>query len=306
MKLPCLIKEMDFEAYLDDPAPAPSLTSSIVKKMLSSTPRHVWEENRRLNPDFEEEQKSMFDLGAASHHLLIGGGADLAVVDAKAWNTKVAKAARAAAYEEGLTPILEHQMERAEAMAEVAEFEFVKNKDIGFLFHADTPMEPEASIFWDEGGICCRCRPDIYYKKKGEAPIIVHYKTTEVKISAHTLHTYAANQHWDVIHVHYHAGVKALTGESPRQYFAIQENKPPYLCMVANLDGLFVSAAELLRKQIVQTWKYCLEKSFWPGHDINTLTLYPPPWHENEKKIEAYEEKVVPGYLEGVKALHGK
>jgi hypothetical protein len=63
------------DAYHADPAPAPSLSSSIAKTILHQTPRHAWFEHPRLNPNFEPKDDSKFDLGSVAHELLLGKGA---------------------------------------------------------------------------------------------------------------------------------------------------------------------------------------------------------------------------------------
>ena len=86
--LPILVEDFDFPTYLGDPAPSPSLTSSLVRELLQTAPRKVWENCARLNPDYKEKKKDIFDLGSAAHALFIGEGSEIVVVNEDDWRTK--------------------------------------------------------------------------------------------------------------------------------------------------------------------------------------------------------------------------
>lgn len=280
MQLPALIEGMSFPAYLADPADRPSVTSSIIRKLLETAPRAVWEDNRRLNPEYEEKEERKFDLGKAAHAQWVGEGEPIVVIEADSFRSAAARAERDEAYLVGHTPVLAKEMDRVCAMAdEAAEF---------FGAHPGTGphigrAKREASLFWREAAVTCRCRPDFFAlgAELGDPPIIIHYKSTGTTINPHGLARFAANQGWDMIAAHYHAGVLALTGKASTQLFAIQENIPPYLGIVAELDHAFVATAEMRRQRAMHIWARCLDTGNWPRHANMTIKLSPPPWHEN-------------------------
>ena len=274
--LPVLVEDIDFPTYLSDPAPEPSITSSLVRDLLQTAPRKVWQHCARLNPDFEAEEKGIFDLGSAAHALFVGGGAEIVVVDAKDWRTKVAKEEKAAAYAAGKTPIKIADMHRVEAMAEAAKKQFGQHRELRDI----QALEPfrEASIFWREAGVICRCRPDFFLT---EPPAIIHYKTTGTNLNPYTLSKYAASLGWELIAAHYAAGVKALTGKDPQQFFAVQETTPPYLVLVAQLDDAFLDLGRQRRQRALNIWTWCLRENKWPAWPNGTVVLEAPPWHEN-------------------------
>ena len=280
--LPILVEGMDFPSYLKDPAPSPSLTSSLVRDLLQTAPRKVWENCSRLNPDYKEKKKDIFDLGSAAHAQFIGEGAEIVVVDADDWRTKIAKEAKAAAYKAGMTPIKIADMRRVEAMAKAAKEQFGLHpqlRDILTVRAVETYRE--ASIFWHEAGATCRCRPDLYVG--GGSPAIIHYKTTGTTLNPWTLSKYAASLGWELIAAHYAAGVRALTGKTPCQYFAVQETSPPYLCLVAELDQAFLELGQQRRKRALYIWEWCLREDKWPTWPPGTVVLEAPPWHENDQ-----------------------
>jgi hypothetical protein len=85
------ISDADYRA---DPCPVPSLTQSLCKVILAGSPKHAWTESPRLNPNFEPDDDAKFDVGNASHRLVLGRGKDFEIVDAADWRTKAAQEAR--------------------------------------------------------------------------------------------------------------------------------------------------------------------------------------------------------------------
>ena len=275
---PRLIEDMSFADYLGDPAPEPSVTAGILRELLTGTPRHVWERTPRLNKRTPRpENKAAFDLGSAAHALFVGHGAALDVIPADNWRTNAAKDLRVAAYNAGHTPILEKDYMRAEAMDLAATAQFGQHAEIGPLLPA---MQREATILWADVGVTNRCRPD-FVDLDHDFPVIVHYKTTATRLNPAALPRFAAGQGWDMTAAHYAAGVKALTGTAPRQFFAIQENTPPYLGVVVELDRIFVACGDMCRELALGIWAKCLRENAWPGYPSGTLRLECPPWHES-------------------------
>jgi hypothetical protein len=270
--------EMDFPTYLADPMPDPSMTSSLVRDLLSTAPRKIWEKTKRLNKNAEDTNKAAFDLGTAAHALFTGSGEPIAVIDAKAFNTAVAKQQRDDAYAQGKTPILIGNMPRVEAMAKAALAQFRENPDIGpYLRGEKGPLLREATILWNEDGVMHRCRPDFYSPTDN---VIIHYKTTGVSIAPNELSRYAANSGWYLTAAHYGNGAKALASKPPKQFFAVQETDAPHLGLVAELDATFMAAAHMRRERAMMIWGRCLSTNTWPGFPNRTVKLECPEWLE--------------------------
>lgn len=280
MKLPCMIpaEEMDFKTYLADPAPMPSMTSSLVRELLSTAPRKVWEGTSRLNKNAEPTNKATFDLGTAAHALFTGSGEPIAVIDAAAFNTSAAKAARDLAYSQGKTPILVGNMPRVEAMAKAAKDQFSDNPDIGPLLRGEKgELLREVTFIWTESGVMHRCRPDFYHP---ETNTLIHYKTTGVSIAPSELSRYASNSGWYLTAAHYGAGIKAYCGREPKQVFAVQETDAPHLTAVCELDNTFMGLAQMRRDRAITIWARCLREKTWPGFPNRTIKLECPEWLE--------------------------
>jgi len=127
--------------HADNFLPEPSLSSSIAKLLVTpgGTPLHAWTESARLNPEFEREEKTMFDLGAAAHALLLGDPRDFEICDYPDWRAKGAPFAREQARKVGMIPILAKHWERTIEMVAAARAQ----RGHGEREHA----EPEVEIF---------------------------------------------------------------------------------------------------------------------------------------------------------------
>ncbi len=99
---------MPADRYHADPAPEPSLSSSIAKVLLEQSPRHAWHQHPRLNPDMDagSDPTRAKEIGTVAHKLILGRGADVETINAQDYKTGVAKETRARAYVEGRAPIL--------------------------------------------------------------------------------------------------------------------------------------------------------------------------------------------------------
>lgn len=269
-----LIRDMPFDQYLADPCPEPSLTSSLVRRLLSTAPRRVWHETKRLNPDAPSNDREIFDIGTVAHALFTGEGNEVEVIEAADWRTKAAQEARDAARADGKTPILRKHKDAVDVMAAEAHAQFGANPDIGPLLK---DALREATITWTELGVMHRARPDFYHV---EANAIIHYKTTGVEIGPASAAKYAAGAGWDMIAAHYEAAGVAAAGSPPRQFFAVQETAAPHLCLVTELDATFLAEARARRKRAIEIWAKCLRTGNWPGNINRTIKLECPEWHE--------------------------
>src|SRR4051812_46738879 len=80
--------------YHADPCPAPSLTQSVAKILLAKSPLHAWHAHPRLNPDYQHNDDTKFDVGNIAHKMLLGRGKQIEVLEFDDWRTKAAKEAR--------------------------------------------------------------------------------------------------------------------------------------------------------------------------------------------------------------------
>jgi len=224
---------IDEAAYHADPCVAPSLSSSVAHILLERSPWHAWTAHPRLNPAFEPEDKTTFDLGRGAHAVMLGGPALIAVIDAPDWRTKDAKAARDAARAAGQTPILAHHMAEVDAMVRAGRSQIAAQSD-----QADSDAfmpvlgTPEQTLVWREGDSWCRARLDW---KPNAGHIFHDYKTTGASAHPDAWVRTAYGMGADLQAGFYRRGIRAvLKIEKPEFRFVVQENTPPYaLCVIA-------------------------------------------------------------------------
>lgn len=198
-------------AYHADPAPEPSLSSSIAKVLLEQSPRHAWQQHPRLNPAGIEEASTPtrpMEIGTVVHALLLGRGGKIVVVSGDSYQKKDAQAARAAAYGAGDCPILETDLAKAEAIVAAAREQLA---EAGF---ADAFAEgmPEPVLIWkDKAGPWCRAMVDWLFIGDGTATII-DIKTSNTSISPHgdALAWKVADMAYDVSAAFYERGLATL------------------------------------------------------------------------------------------------
>ena len=152
------IYDIGEDEYHADPCPTPSLSNSIAVTMIDQSPIHAWAKHPKLNPNYEAEERGIFDTGSAAHALVIEGVDRIEVNDAKDWKTKAAKEARDAARDNGKIPMLPDGAKDVRAMAEAF---YLQVNGIPEIAAAIKSFKGEQTVLWQEGEVWCRCRPDI-------------------------------------------------------------------------------------------------------------------------------------------------
>jgi hypothetical protein len=79
---PGIYTDMTAADYHADPCPNPSLTQSVAKVLLQRSPLHAWHAHPRLNPDYQHDDATKFDIGNIAHKMLLGRGKEIVVLEA--------------------------------------------------------------------------------------------------------------------------------------------------------------------------------------------------------------------------------
>jgi hypothetical protein len=171
------ISEADYRA---DPCPVPSLTQSLCKILIQQSAKHAWTNNPRLNPNFEPDDDTKFDVGNVAHRLILGRGKDFEVIDFEDWRTKAAKEAREEAAKAGKIAVLKHQFQKAFDMAGVAQVKLSRHQERGAFTNGDA----EVMIAWEEDGVWFRSLIDWLH---ADLRTIDDYKSTAMSVADHVL-----------------------------------------------------------------------------------------------------------------------
>lgn len=270
------IHQLGDAEYHSDPAPQPSLSSSIAKALIGQSPRHAWVAHPRLNPDHAPEESAIFDVGSAAHAVLLGKGADLVEIEAKDYKKKAAKTARDKARAAGHIPVLTAQMADVLAMSSAARVQLDAHEEAAGAF---TDGQPEVTLIWREGDVWCRCRLDWLPRDRR---FFDDYKTT-TDASPDTVSRTTFGNGYDMQAAFYRRGIrKILAVPDPKFRFVVQEKAAPYALTVAALTPAALDMADRKVEAALDLWAWCLKRNEWPGYPGRTVYVDPPVWHERQ------------------------
>jgi hypothetical protein len=281
--MPATVSVMTAEAYHADPAPEPSLSSSIANILISESPRHAWAAHPRLGRAEQEEPDEKYSaravIGSAAHKLALGAGADITVLDFDHFRTKASQEARDAAT--GIV-ILGKHYEQAKALAvdleqSAAEYMGAPIKD----------CLTERVIIWQEpNGIWCRAMIDLMtpdYRR------MCDIKTTQASVSPEA----CARRVYEGYHVQdafYRRAGDALepADMGKRSFgFIFAEQSSPYA--VSPPIELSEAGQSLGRTQVeraIALWGKCISAGQWPGFSREIHIAEPPSWVLQKEGVE--------------------
>lgn len=260
--------------YFADPCQVPSLTSSIAKTILQRSPRHAWEQHPRLNPNWQPEDPTRFDLGKAAHRLVCGGSKAIKVINAKDYRRQAAKDARDDALAADMLPVTVPQAEQVQAMADAltdqaAQWRLAPFKEgIG-----------ELTVVWlRERSIVCRCRLD-YLRDEGDRISIFDLKTTDGvaepdRWARNTLFSFG----FDIQASMYVDAARFTWGKPVDFYFIVQETSPPYAASILSLNGEAREYADQKAHRAAKIWGECLDANRWPAYPADVCEVEAPMW----------------------------
>lgn len=291
--------------YLSDPAPEPSLSSSIAKVLLERSPAHARLMHPRLGGQ-RSDSTNATDMGALIHRLVLGKGTEIQVVDAQNWRTKYAKDARDAARARGHIPVLVNEYSAA-----VSASKTIGEALAGVDVHLDG--ESEVPLLWQEQAIMPRLAlvADVDPATWATAAVVTgmapHWEPPppiwargmldHVTHRDGWLHVYdlktCESAHPDACirsvarfgyDIQAHAYSRAAELVWPEYEgrvsfsFLFCEVEPPYAVTVAQLDGIMRERGRRRWERAVEIWSRCLHTDTWPGYATEPVTLESPGW----------------------------
>lgn len=274
--------------YHADPVATPSLSNSIAKILATQTPLHAKMAHPRLNPDFEREHPTKFDLGNAAHEFLLKGLSRIGVVKADDWKTKDARALREQFIAEGKTVLLSREMDAVERMVDAIREAIKEHGDSSDAFVGGTS---EQTIVWPEqvGDQRIWCRSMIDWLPPSD-PAAREIKVYDLKTT-----TNASPQEWrrrafdlnfDMQAAFYSRGLQELLGREVEFRFVVVEVEPPHAVSVVALDQVGLDLGARKVERAMYQWAKCIATGHWPGYAPFTQFISPPPW-----EIAAVEDR---------------
>jgi hypothetical protein len=291
--------------YLADPAPGPSLSSSIAKLLLDRSPAHARLAHPRLG-GASSPSTAATDLGTLIHRYVLGKGAEIEPIDADDFRTKAAREARDRARGQGRIPVLARVAGVAVAAAACIRRELGRvgieldgESEVAILWKEQpimTPLAAQADVdpalfataaaitgmapYWtNPGAIWARAMLDHVIERDGMLCVY------DLK-SIHCAHPddcvrSAINYGYDIQQEAYTRAAERLWPEYAGRIefrFLFVETDPPYAVTVAKLDATMRERGRRRWAEAVDTWSRCLHTDTWPGYAQEPVTLWSPGW----------------------------
>jgi hypothetical protein len=260
------------DVYHADPAPRPSLSSSLAQVLLRESPRKAWFSHPRLNKDYREQYSSTFDLGTCAHSVLLENDASrIVIVEADDWRTKAAKEQRGQARAEGKTALLSRHYDNVRLMVDAA-LAFIEETEIADAWH--TAESEVTGIALEPSGVWLRCRFDKLAKAQGG---IFDYKSTE-DASPEAFSRQIVRMGYHIQEAFYRRVARDLMVMAPDFIFLAQSVEPPHECTVHRCDPALQEIADAKVEEAIATWRHAITKNEWPSYGGEINIVVPPAY----------------------------
>lgn len=280
--------------YHADPAPQPSLSSTLARLILAKSPLHAWTAHPRLNPAWEPVDKKTFDIGRACHRAVLGRGADYVgypveyLASNGAASTKEAKAWAEEQRAAGRTPLKAEEVDLVGSMADAVQ------RQLSAMGIKLDPARSEMAALAEIDGVWCRAMID-NAPTDPRQPLYDLKSTTDA--SPEALAKTVAAYGYDVQAAHYLAVWKAATGEDRKFRIIFVEKEAPYGVSVAELyrkpgdEADWFDHADALARDARRIWGECLTSGHWACYPARVAVIGAPGWHLT--KMEGRAERAV-------------
>jgi hypothetical protein len=262
--------------YRSDPCPIPSLTQSTVKILIERSPQHAWTENPRLNPLFEADDDTKFDLGNIAHRLILGRGKEIEVIDFPDWRTGAAKGARYDSAQAGKIAVLTKDFDQASEMAAAAWKQLAKHEDRD----AFTDGDAEVMIAWEENGIWFRSLIDWLHT---DLRTVDDFKTSGMSIAPHVIGIRAEAAGWHIQAAFIERGLDILdpAGAGRRRYrFIAQETDKPHALTSMHMNEYWMTMGRKKVEAGIALWAPAVKNNYWRGYGTSAVVPDYPSYKE--------------------------
>lgn len=288
------VYQIDAGTYHMDPAPEPSLSSTVAKVLIAETPLHAWTISPRLNPNWESVENKAFDIGRAAHRQVLGVGDGYEAIPDDllgsngAANTKAAREFIDDCRSRGVTPL------KSDEVAMIGEIADKVGAALAEMGMSVDPSHSEVAMLARFDGVWNRCMFDNLPPGKTYA---LDLKTTAGSAHPDALAKTVVDRGYDISAAHYLRILKELTGEERTMRFVFVEKSPPFEVGVVELwsdgemrpasdyepdealTGDWFADAEQKLSRARRQWRACLDRRQWPGYPRRVAQIAAPTWH---------------------------
>lgn len=280
------VRRISMQAYLDDPCPTPSLSSSIAAELLRRTPRHAWRKHKRLNPEHVESTSDRQDFGTAVHSVVLGTDEDRLKVfseDVKDWRRPDMRQVRDEARAAGNVPLLWHQWSEVDFHAGLAR-EAILASEVGEQFRRGVS---ERTLIWQEDGeLYCRIRIDRWHRL---SKLALDLKVTGGS-AAPTVWPFSEQGLFTgdgvIQHAFYRRGLAHVTGIRHRLVFMVYELETGMMTFLEpDLEAQDQADSDVA--EAIAIFRDCLATGEWPGYSPKIMAVGAPGGHAMRRETAA-------------------
>lgn len=272
-RLNCTVAE-----YHKDPCERPSLSSSMAHRIVDESLLHAW----TFHPKFgaaEDESSPDQEAGTILHKLLLGKGADIAVLDVDEFRSNADKALRDAALARKKIVVKRKHWTKYEDAANAirdnlshAGFEFTGESEVAVQWEEE--MAPRPS--WKEHPpVLCRAMFDHVFIKESVIFDVKKVRRATDEAIAKNFVQYG----YDIQHEAYTRALQALTDcKQPEMIFLFCEIDPPYAVNPKRLTGAMREIGRIRWQEALQKWSRALHTKQWPSYSVGVTEVDPPAY----------------------------
>lgn len=261
------------EEYFADPCEIPSLSQSVAHTLVSESPRHGWLQHPKLG-GHRGDPTTATDEGHVLHKILLGKGADIAIMRFNDFRSKASQEERDAALAAGKIPMLEYKLDQIA----LAAYQLQKTcTAMGYEFTGESEVPIEWYARGAHGPVLCRSRLDHLILSDGRIFDVKKTRNANPDYLRRNLHTLG----YDIQATAYTRAVEALRPDLQGRIdmtFLFMELTPPYSVVPADLSGVFREIGAMRWERAVQLWERCLSRDEWPSYCSSRITLDAPTY----------------------------
>lgn len=250
--------------HADDFGETPTLSRSVAHLLVSRSPLHAWAAHPKLGNCREDESSPAMHNGSLLHTLLLGGGADIEVIDARDYRKDAAKDQRDEALERGALPVLRAIYDKAMESADRIAERLYSDAGVDVAAH-----EHEMVALWEEptagAPVRCRGRLDMLLLKDG---IVRDLKIVRSAVAGSFLRTMIYDG-LDIQAASYVRAIEAIHPELAGRVefeFLLVEAATPHAVRKVSAAGSMRALGEGKWNRAVRLWRRCLDANEWPGY----------------------------------------
>jgi hypothetical protein len=260
------------EEYHSDPCLAPSLSRSVLLRLMRRSPRHAWAIHPKLGLAGQKmvDNNTPRDVGTVAHSAFLQNRYNLKEVAADTWASDRAKDARFEARQANLIPLLTKHYDRAMQMIEA--LEAFRSKTGAF-----TAGKPEVTAIWRDRFTWCRARIDWLPDEPEAHPWDLKTTAGSAQLTAWSSTCFANGA--DLQDAFYCRGIENVRHcvVAPMKFCVIEQN-PPYGISVFEMTKITRGLADQDVEAGLDLWRACFSSGQFPSYTVETQYIDPPAW----------------------------